>query len=311
MRNQVLGLILIFAAPIAGADRVSTKEGSIAAGTPVLGYAFVESSLSLHAILGVPGASRWSDPLPAVLPEGTIAVRVAPGHRWAFVLRDSGAVGVLVPDRMTFVPLADARLDGLDGVRFSPSATAVLLPSGVVYTGLPDAPVRKAVAAVSVDVAAVSDSGEVTSLVAGNLMMKGDAFLRECTADCLFAYFPGADSRLAVLDGGRLFELATSDVRVIAEGVDSASLMLALPQSVWLAAETGLRNLDRATGKLIREESLTSPVSRLETLRHDSALLLVSPVSDENQTLWMISAEGVRFVPARGVPARAESEGKE
>lgn len=309
MRNPVFGLILIFAAPIAGADRVSTKDGPVSAGTPVLGYAFVESSLSLHAILGVPGASRWSDPLTAVLPEGTVALRVAPGHRWALVLRDGGEAGVFHLGAMTYSPLPDVRLDGLDPVQFSPSATAVVLPSGLIYTGLPGDPVRKGGTAASGDVA-VSDSGEVAAIIEGSLVKDG-VFLRECTADCRFAYFPGADSRLAVLDQGRLLELATSEARVIAEGLDSADLLFALRQSIWLAAGTGLRNLDRTTGNLIREESLNQPVSRFEALRHDGAVLLFAPASDENQALWMISAEGVRFVPARVTAAKAESEGKE
>lgn len=308
MRNQVFGLILIFAAPIAGADRLSTKEGSVVAGNPVLGYAFVESTFSLHAILGVPGATRWSDPLTAVLPEGTIALRMAPGHRWALVLREGGEAGVFQFDALTYAPLPDVRLDGLDPVRFSPSATAMVLPSGFIYTGLPGDPVRKAGTASGA--VAVSDSGEAASIVEGTLVKDG-LFLRECAADCRFAYFPGPDSRLALFDQGRLLELATSDARVIAEGLDSVDLMLALPRSVWLAAATGLRNLDRVTGKLVREESLNQSVSRFETLRHDGAVLLFSQVSDENETLWMISAEGMRFVPARVTAAKAESEGKE
>lgn len=302
MRNRLLPLIMISSALVVAADNGTTREGS--AGVPVMGYAFGAQTRELRAILGVPGASRWSDPL--ALPDGVTALRVAPGHRWALVLRESGEAGVLVLDSLTYAPIADA-LDNLDGVRFSPAGTAMVLSTGAIYRGLPD-DVKRAGEAGIADLMAVSDSGEVAALRDGRLM-KGSEFLRECSAECRFAFFPGTDSSLAVLDGGRLTEMSGSDARILADEVDAAEMMLAANKTVLLSAGTTLRVIDRASGALVRSEDLPAVATRLEAMRHADAVLLSSG-SEESDAAWMFSQEGVRFVPARAA-APAASEVKE
>ena len=296
MRNRLLPLIMISSALAIAADNGTTREGS--AGVPVMGYAFGGQTRELRAILGVPGASRWSDPL--ALPDGVTALRIAPGHRWALVLRDGGEAGLLTLDSLAYSPITDS-LDTLDGVRFSPSGTAMVLSSGAIYRGLPDDAKRIGDAAL-MDVMAVSDSGEVATLVDGRLM-KGSEFLRECSADCRFAFFPGGESQLAVFDGGRLTEMSGSESRILAENLDGAELMLATNKTVLLSAASALRVIDRASGAVVRSEDLPSAATRLEAMRHGDAVLLSSG-SEESDAAWMFSQEGVRFVPAR--PAVSE-----
>src|SRR5262245_33744975 len=93
---------------------------------PVTGYVTRSSSTELRAILGVPGALRYSDPLS--LPEGTTRVRVAPGREFAWLERSSDA-GILflsggLVDRFTAVSGAVA---AADWVSFSPGAGSAVL----------------------------------------------------------------------------------------------------------------------------------------------------------------------------------------
>lgn len=296
MRNRLLPLIMISSALVIAADNGTTREGS--AGVPVMGYAFGGQTRELRAILGVPGASRWSDPL--ALPDGVTALRIAPGHRWALVLRDGGEAGILTLDSLAYSPIADT-LDNLDSVRFSPSGTAMVLSSGAIYRGLPEEAKRGGDAVVA-DLMAVSDSGEVATLIEGRLM-KGAEFLRECSADCRFGFFPGSDSHLAVFDTGRLTEMSGSESRIVAENLDSADLMLATNKAVLLSGASALRVIDRVSGAMLRSEDLPAAATRLEAMRQGDAVLLSSG-SEESDAAWIFSQEGVRFVPAR--PAASE-----
>ncbi len=296
MRNRLLPLIMISSALVIAADNGTTREGS--AGVPVMGYAFGGQTRELRAILGVPGASRWSDPL--ALPDGVTALRIAPGHRWALVLRDGGEAGILTLDSLAYSPIADT-LDNLDSVRFSPSGTAMVLSSGAIYRGLPEEAKRGGDAVVA-DLMAVSDSGEVATLIEGRLM-KGAEFLRECSADCRFGFFPGSEARLAVFDGGRLIEMSGSESRIVAENLDAADLMLATNKAVLLSGSSALRVIDRVSGAMLRTEDLPAAATRLEAMRQGDAVLLSSG-SEESDAAWMFSQEGVRFVPAR--PAASE-----
>ena len=297
MRNRLLPLIMISSALVIAADNGTTREGS--AGVPVMGYAFGGQTRELRAILGVPGASRWSDPL--ALPDGVTALRVAPGHRWALVLRDGGEAGILTLDSLAYSPIADT-LDNLDSVRFSPSGTAMVLSSGAIYRGLPEDAKRGGDAVVAADLMAVSDSGDVATLIDGRLM-KGGEFLRECSADCRFAFFPGADSHLAVFDAGRLTEMSGSESRILAENLDAAAFILATNKSVLLSGASALRVMDRVSGAMLRSEDLPAAATRLEAMRQGDTVLLSSG-SEESDAAWMFSQEGVRFVPAR--PAASE-----
>jgi hypothetical protein len=138
---------------------------------PVTGYVADSATPELRAIFGLPGALRYSDPLP--LPRGTTRVRVAPGRDFAWVERGDAAPAVLFlsSGSVDRVAPVEGALAAAGWVAFSPGATAVVLYSSStgrlqVLTGLPDAP------RVSLDLdastlpeqpaaAAVSDDGNI------------------------------------------------------------------------------------------------------------------------------------------------------
>ena len=89
---------------------------------PVAGYVVDSSPAQLRAILGVPGAFGFSDPLS--LPAGITRVRLAPGQDFALVECGTGAPGILflkdgAVDRLAPI---DGALTSADWVAFSPSA---------------------------------------------------------------------------------------------------------------------------------------------------------------------------------------------
>lgn len=109
---------------------------------PMVGYSVQQSPLEVRAILGVPGATHYSDPF--ALPAAADSVRIAPHHRWLLVVRSDGAavawkpetgqaaelVGVTsLPDLMAFGN------SGSDAIFYWKAARRM-----AVYRGLPDAP---------------------------------------------------------------------------------------------------------------------------------------------------------------------------
>jgi len=176
-------------------------------GGPVAGYVADPSNTVVRAILGVPGAFGFSDPL--ALPEGIARVRVAPGRDFALAERGSGAPVVLhlsdgSVNNMTPV---DGAMPSADWVAFSPGAAAAVLFSSTsarlqILTGLPDSP------AVALDLdattlpeqplsAAVSDDGGTLLVASGRrvyLVPRGAA-----TQPVLSA---GAIVSMAILPGG-------------------------------------------------------------------------------------------------------------
>ncbi len=283
---------------------IATAMAAVAADqradVPVMGYAFGETSRELRAILGVPGASRWSDPLP--LPDGVVDLRIAPGHRWAVLALITGEVGVLTLDTRAY-----ARLDGanaFDDVDFSPSGSAMALRNGdavAVYTGLPDSPKRSDAAITTSGRIALSDAGTVVALSAGRLL-KGAAneYVADCSETCQFGFFPQSVA-LAILNQGKLVEFSSSS-RTIAEGLDPADLLTASAKSIALSSASKLRIVDRDSGVLSLQEELSTAVTRLETMRQNGALLLST---EEGAAAWMYSLDGVRFIPARSSAATA------
>src|SRR5262245_7262972 len=127
--NKLLVYLLVTAIPALCAERAvrlarnnsprrSASESARHISRAVLGYVVQSTPLEVRAVLGVPGSSRFSEPL--VLPESTIGVRMAPGHEWALVMREG-----LPP--LAWQPETDqrAQLDLIDGtpdqIAFSPS----------------------------------------------------------------------------------------------------------------------------------------------------------------------------------------------
>lgn len=122
---------------------LASATGSISG--PIAGYAANASRTQIRAILGVPGAFGFSDPLS--LPAGVAQVRLAPGQDFALVERGDDTPGILflkdgAVDRVAPV---DGVMVAADWVAFSPGAGSALLFSSSrnrlqVLAGLPDNP---------------------------------------------------------------------------------------------------------------------------------------------------------------------------
>jgi hypothetical protein len=295
MRNRLFALMMISTAWLQAADN---KES---AGTPSLGFAYNNASRELRAILGVPGAARWSDPLP--LPEGFVSARVAPGHRWALVKLESGEVGILQLDTLAYSRLTDIAADAPSdpsGLQFSPSGTSMALRTGgdggivTVWTGIPSAPSKlEATQAISGRYA-VSDSGSLAAVVDSKLV-RDSVTVAECP-DCVFAFFAGSNS-LAVADSVSVREVVdATQSRLIAEGLEAYTRIFATAENVALSGENVLQVVNRRSGVIKREEmQVTANV--LESMRSAEILLLTK--EGEDGVSWMYSSEGIRFVPAR------------
>ena len=283
----VFGVMTILLAQASAAD---TKEQS--AGAPVLGYAFGEESRQLRAILGVPGASSWSDPL--ALPDGVTSVRIANGHRWALTV-SAAEMGVLLLDTLQY-----RKLEGFDGaaydaVTFSPGGSAVAIRKGdsvTVFAGLPDA--ANKIGTFEAAQLVVSDAGEVAMVKDGRILRASSGeFLSACT-DCRISYFPNSDA-LVILEAGRLSELRGGELRAIASGFSNDLQQVAAGLSrIVLAGKDQLLVLERKSGSITAEESL-SGTDRIELMRLSGTWLLSAA---EGSAAWLYSNDGVRFVPA-------------
>ena len=112
---------------------------------PILGYAARVLPPQLRAIVGVPGAAVFSDPLS--LPNGTTRLHVAPGQQYAIIERAEEVPGALFLNGMETggIVAIPAVVAAPDFVSFSPSGRSALLISLAlgrlqVITGLPRTP---------------------------------------------------------------------------------------------------------------------------------------------------------------------------
>jgi hypothetical protein len=103
--------------------------------TPVLGFAGGGGGVELRALLGIPGAARFSDPVP--VPPFTSLFQIAPGHRYA-VVEQAGRrwIGVMPLDATTtsddpqISPLPFS-IAPMPSVIFSPTGTAAAFYSQI------------------------------------------------------------------------------------------------------------------------------------------------------------------------------------
>ena len=280
-------LLIVLATAAFAADSSRTES-------PVLGYVYERGELL--AMLGVPGASTWSDAI--ALPDSVSSLVVAPGHRWALATTGRGPA-VLRFDTMSCTALAAGPVDA---AVFSPTGAAVAIRQGDVarvYTGLP----TRALAQGEFDVAAfdalaVSDDG-VLAGAQGSAVMTLDASGAKLryrgSAAGPFGFFPASRS-LVILDGAKLIESSEGEVRVIADGLDAAQVLLA-GDVVTLASRDAARvwRVQRQTGAVAAIE--VPDVTRLEPMRINGLLLLAA---EAGQPAWLLTNEGVGFTPAKG-----------
>jgi hypothetical protein len=278
--------------------------------------------LELRAILGVPGAFRFSDPL--ALPDATSRVRVAPGQDFALIERRNADPAALVlnagaVDHST--PLTGV-LPAADWVTFSAGgASAVLFSARArrmqLVTGLPDAPrialdLDAAALAGAPHSAAVSDDGKLLLIAAAQsvfavppdgppqLVFSGSAV----QGIAILPNAPGA----VIADGGSLYLWnAGAGARVVVSGLDGLTAIApsADGSAVYVAREgfAALSVIDLATGEVREFESAIAPLG-LTPLRSRDTFLISATAGQPGWIFYRDGSEGrTVFIPA--VPGEA------
>ncbi|BDC52826.1 hypothetical protein F183_A51410 [Bryobacterales bacterium F-183] len=266
--------------------------------SPVMAYRYTAETGEVRALLGVPGAARWSDPISGLLPEGTTAVRIAPGHRWALISKGTEESGILLLDTGVYKALSRPIAD-LDRAIFSPSARsmAVLVDgTATVFTGLPESVTEARQESIGDGVYALSDSG-VSALVRDSRVTRGTDDAGPCI-DCIFSF--GANSDVLVIFSkatGDLVEF-TAEGRTIAGGIDTAERLAVTNAGVLLLTREGMRLYDRQTGTLLGEQPLAAVSQKIELLRQRGDVVFAT---ERGGASWMLSASGeVKAIPAVG-----------
>jgi len=299
--------------------------------TPVAGYIACAPTPELRAILGVPGALRYSDPLR--LPPGTVLVRAAPGRDFAWVERAEAPPAVLslgggAVERITPV---EGAVSSSDWMAFSPNGAAAVLFSSKsarlqVLAGLPDTP-RVALdldaallpeppstAAVSDDAATllVSSPGTV-SLVQGataRVVLSGQRFVS-------VAIMPnGRDAVAADAGTGSVFLLQDAGSRpartlvsglpgigAVAPSGDGAVLIASRPEARELSI------IDVASGSVQSYAVRVTPAALHLLGIRDSFLISSNPA----ETGWIFMRQGsgasTVFIPAASAASKRNPKG--
>ena len=319
-----VGLLLVFsAAAVLAAESL---------GGPVAGYVAGSPKPELRAIFGVPGALRFSDPLP--LPDGITRIRLAPGQDYALVERANASAGALVlaGGSVDHLQTLDGVMARADWVVFSSSGTAAVLFSASagrlqVVTGLPDAPQMAA----DLDVAALPElpaTAAVDDTAALLLIASRQSVYAVPKAGAPRLVFSGSRiAALAVLRNGKdaavsdsgaasvfLVENAASApaARVLASGIEGVGDIFPSQDGTALfAAAGGILWIDLASGA-VQSFAAADPqalAAGLVALRNSDTFLFSAR---SRQPGWIFFREGnsgrVVFVPARSpdreLPAR-------
>ena len=291
---------VLLSMPASAADVKQTLSSS-SVDAPAIGYVVRTPDSStgvpeLRAMLGIPGAARFSDPI--ALPEGTTAADVAPNHGWVLAIRGTEA--------LAFQPISNtatsiARLGTPSAWAFSPSGTRVALfyadrGNVVVMSGLPGTPkLESTLRFAQLDSFAIGDNGAFV-YAAGDRIMNSDGGL-VYQASGPMAFEPGRDV-LVVYDGANsnLVETAVAGAssRIIAGSVDAMDRLFAGSDRVYAGNSTAgtLSSIDYSSGLIVTQNVAVSRISPSSI----QGTVLVSAEADG--PAWLVNAQGVSFVPA-------------
>ena len=201
-RARLATVAFMLAVAVCATDPFTTRcaaltnrdDGSgITMGRPIIGYVAHSSPLELRAILGIPGAAVFSDPL--LLPRHVTRIRLAPSQQYALIERERQEPVVLLltaANAGRAVSLAGA-FPVADLAAFSPfGRSAVLFSVSAkrlqVIAGLPDAPqiVR------DLDVGVLPEPPEAMAISddAGSVLLS--------SAGAVYWLLPGGSTRMVV-----------------------------------------------------------------------------------------------------------------
>jgi hypothetical protein len=315
--KQVGGLLLLTAGMGLCAESLSA---------PVAGYITGAVKPELRAILGVPGAFRFSEPL--ALPEGITRIRLAPGRDFALVERAETGLGVLIlrAGEVERVVPVEGTISQSEWAVFSGAGTAAMLYSSQasrleILTGLPDEP-RVAAELDSASLpelpitAAVSDDGSlvlvgtaqavylVSRSEAPRLIFSGAEILSVAVLrngrDALVSD-RGAGSLHVVENAGlspasRVAATGLTDMGQVALSHDGVGAYVSRP------AAGAIAFVNLSTGELRSTEAGVAPITLLPLRNRDTFLISERP----RQPGWVFYREGeggrVVFIPAVRAP---------
>jgi hypothetical protein len=258
----------------------------------------------LRAMLGVPGAARFSDPLQ--LPSGTVSLEMAPGLGWMLLIR-AGGLAVYQPGTQTETPLPSGLPASVlpKSWAFSPTGSRLALfypdlAEVVLLSGLPASPVLESTVKVALfDSFAAGDNGGFIYTSANQVFTGGGQLLYQSQGSLgPVAYEAGRDA-IALFDGSNssLEEvvLAGAVARVISTGIPACDQLFAAADKIYLtAASSGTVSIvDYADGSII---SLKVAASARLIPSAVAGTMLVS--FEAREPAWLVNAQGVSFVPA-------------
>ena len=289
---------LLLAMPIIAAD-VKQTAGPNQVDSPSFGYVVrtpADGSLELRAILGIPGAARFSDPI--ALPDGTFSAEPAPGQGWVLAIRSNEAVAFLPTSGAT---TSIARIGTPSAWAFSPSGSRLALfypdrGNVLLMSGLPANPkLESTVRVAQLDSFAISDNGILAYSADHKILNSGGGLIFNAAGP--FTFEPGRDS-LILFDGvnSNLLEVAAAGAatRVIAGGITAPDQILAGTDAIFLGnTSAGTVSLVAYSDGSISTRSVS--VSRFLSTSIAGTVLVSS---DTDQPTWLVNAQGVSFVPA-------------
>src|SRR4030095_4286850 len=324
-RSSVRALVLFLCAVMVC---VAVAGGMPQAGNgiqvPVVGLVYDRDARTLRAIMGLPGASVFGNPL--TLADELAAVHLAPGQSYALVERSNLPMGLMKLSSASAGPINELPVATVkpDLLAFNPAGTGVAIRSeadGItrVMKGLPDAPelvqtvraedlpagarylaladdARTLAAATDTAVYLVSE-GRLPTLLSASGNLGGMIFM------------PGLDSILiADRDGGRVMLLqnvrSVPVTRVLATGLPNLDGEMALQIEsgravVTSAASNVIRLIELVSGE-IQSLELPSASTMAERLRTPHNLLLSYSTGAPAWVLELSSTtSSVYFVPAQ------------
>lgn len=296
-------VIRLFVAAASMAGLLSADSSSV--DSPLIGYvvrpagpAGSSQGPELRAMLGVPGAARFSDSMP--LPKGTRTAEAAPGLAWILSIRPSGAAAYQ-PGSQTLVALPVSGMPA--SWAFSPTGTRVALYFAdrgevALISGLPGNPsLDSTIKVAPFDSFAAGDNGGFV-YASGNRVFTSSGQLVYAASATLgpVAYETGRDAVVAY-DGGSLMEAAlTGSVapRALASGLAACDKLFASMDKIYAS--------DSKAGTLsivnYADGSVSSQNVRVTRIVPSAVAGTVVVSLEAAEPAWLVNAQGVSFVPA-------------
>ena len=300
--NCRASMAVLFLMPViaAAADlkRASTAATSNSVDSPSIGYVVRPEVPELRAMLGVPGAARFSDPIP--LPDGTVTAEVAPGHSWVLVIRSNEAAAYLpatqsirtlpggAPRAWAFSP------SGSRAALFYPDRSEVALVSGLPAA----AKIESTLQIAQMDSFAIGDNGGFIYAAGNQVLNSGGGLLYESPGALGPIAFEAGRDNIVLFDGSSssLVEIAVSSgsSRIIARVDGPIDQIFAGSDRIYVGDSVAgtVSLVEYADGSVVTQNVGVSRIA-------PSAIAGTMLVSfDSDGPAWLVSAQGVSFVPA-------------